>query len=469
MRPRNRPIRRMRCLSGRARRTGARERSRVRPPSSRRREANLRLRPGAGTASGSRGREAARRARRWCRRNGHSPRKRLPANRDERMPLAGREDVSRHREHHAKRIRPPRRRARERGRAPHLRRPGRGEPRRRRVAAHVLDRADRHPPRAGRGLHGGDARAADGRARRLPVDARARRAQPHDGRRLRPSRRHADADDHRAEADPQCQAGALPDRRHRPDHAAADEIVPADRHGGVDPDAGARGLPARCRGEPRPRAPRAARGHRRRGGRRRDRAGASDRSADRGAPRATPRRRDDPRRPAPAGDDRGRRQPAAPARGSLRLRAPHRPALLQHADGQGRGDRRLRPLHGDRRAVGARLRARRDRPRRPHRLDRPRHDREAAVPDGQRRGRHQGNPHRLRRGRRRAGVPPRRRGGRRHPRDRAGAGGPARRTRRPRSRGGGAAPHDPDAHQRARRGGHLPGDAAAARPRRAQR
>ena len=39
----------------------------------------------------------------------------------------------------------------------------------------------------------------------------------------------------------------------------------------------------------------------------------------------------------------------------LRLRAAHRPALLQHADGQGRGDRRLRPLHGDRRALRARL------------------------------------------------------------------------------------------------------------------
>ena len=65
------------------------------------------------------------------------------------------------------------------------------------------------------------------------------------------------------------------------DDAAAHQIVPPDRLRGVDPDAGARGLPARRRGEPGPGPSRAAGGHRRRGGRRRDRAGASDRAPDR--------------------------------------------------------------------------------------------------------------------------------------------------------------------------------------------
>ena len=102
------------------------------------------------------------------------------------------------------------------------------------------------------------------------------------------------------------QAGTLPDRRHRHDDAAAHEILAADRLGGVDPHARARGLPARRRGESGAGPSRAARGHRRRGGRRRHRAGASDRPADRRAARAAPRRRDDPRCQAPAGDDRGR-------------------------------------------------------------------------------------------------------------------------------------------------------------------
>ena len=68
-----------------------------------------------------------------------------------------------------------------------------------------------------------------GTRRRLPDHARSRRAQSDDRRRLCASRRDADGDDHRAEGDPEQPAGAIPDRRHRRDHAAADQDGDADR------------------------------------------------------------------------------------------------------------------------------------------------------------------------------------------------------------------------------------------------
>ena len=130
---------------------------------------------------------------------------------------------------HEKGIRPPRRRPRERGRGPDLRRARRRKSRRRGVAAHLADRIDPHASRAGRRLHGGDAWTADRAARRLHLDARARRAQFFDRRRLCPSRRHADDHDHRPEGDHDRQAGALPDRRRRRLDEAADQDDAADR------------------------------------------------------------------------------------------------------------------------------------------------------------------------------------------------------------------------------------------------
>ena len=104
------------------------------------------------------------------------------------------------------------------------------------------------------------------------------------------------------------------------------------------------------------------------------------------------------------------RQPAAPRRRAERVHPPAAAAVLHHPDGQGLGRRRRQPLHGHGGAVGARLRARGDRPGRPDPGDRPRHDREAAVHHGA--GRAEGDPRRLHAGHGRAGLLPARRGGR---------------------------------------------------------
>ena len=103
---------------------------------------------------------------------------------------------------------------------------------------------------------------------------------------------------------------------------------------------------------------------------------------------------------------------------------PHPDPVLQHADGQGHGRRRPQALPGHRGALGARLRARGDRPRRPDRRDRPRHDREAAVPDGP--GRAAGDPRQLHAGQCRAGLFPACRGGGRRRPEPGAAGRPAR-------------------------------------------
>ena len=183
------------------------------------------------------------------------------------------------------------------------------------------------------------------------------RAEFHHRRRLCPSRRHADADDHRPEGDQERTPGALPDRRHRRRDAAADQDDAADRLGRRDPDHGARRLPRRGRGASRASASRTAGGHRRRGGRRAAGAAASARPAGRLARGARSRRRHDPGSQAPADHDRRRRQPAAAGRRAVRFRAADAHPLLQHPDGQGRRDRRLQSLSRHRGAVRARLRS----------------------------------------------------------------------------------------------------------------
>ena len=102
-----------------------------------------------------------------------------------------------------------------------------------------------------------------GRAGRLPRDARPRRAQPDDRRRLRAARRHADGHDHRPEGDPEPQAGALSGRRHRLDHDAADQDGASDRQSGDHSVDGARGVPGGAAGAARTGSSRTAGGHRR--------------------------------------------------------------------------------------------------------------------------------------------------------------------------------------------------------------
>ena len=135
-----------------------------------------------------------------------------------------------------------------------------------------------------------------GEARRLPVDAGPRRAQPDDGRRLCAARRHADGHDHRPEGCPEPQAGALSGRGHRLDDDAADQDGPPDRQPGDDPRHRAGGVPGGAAGAAGPGPSRTAGGHRGRAGAR-DCAGAAapDRAAGRPSCGARSRGRDDPR------------------------------------------------------------------------------------------------------------------------------------------------------------------------------
>ena len=153
-------------------------------------------------------------------------------------------------------------------------------------------------------------------------------------------------------------------------------------------------------------------------------AAAPDRAAGRTAGGARSCGRDDPGCEAAAGDAGRRCQPPAPDRRADGIHPPHPDPVLQHADGQGHGGRRPQSLHGHGGALGARLRARGDRPRRPDHRDRPRHDREAAVPDGP--GRAAGDPHQLHAGQCRAGLLPACRGGGRCRPEPGAAGRPAR-------------------------------------------
>ena len=279
-------------------------------------------------------------------------------------------------------------------------------------APKLEDRADCDASRADRGVSCGNLRAADRQARRLHQHARPGRPEPRHRRCLRTPRRDADGDDHRPEGHHVEPPGPVPDRRHDRDHAAPDQVDPADRQHRDNPDVGARGVQGGYGGTTGAGPPRAARGHRRRGGAGRAAgAAARDRPAGGASGRARPRGGDDPRGEAPAGDARRRREPAAACGRPERLLPAAAAAVLHHPDGQGLGCRRLEPLHGNRRALGARLCARCDRPGRPDPRHRPRHHREAAVHHGA--GRAEGDPRRLHARLGRAGLFPRRRGGRR--------------------------------------------------------
>ena len=79
----------------------------------------------------------------------------------------------------------------------------------------------------------------------------------------------------------------------------------------------------------------------------------------------------------------GRRgEPPASRRAAVGVRATMQDSILQHPDGEGRGQCRLQSLYGHGRAVGAGLGSRGHRPGRSDYFDRPRHRREAAFPDG---------------------------------------------------------------------------------------
>ena len=155
--------------------------------------------------------------------------------------------------------------------------------------------------------------------------------------------------------------------------------------------------------------------------------------------------------------------PSALDRGPGRLRPPHPHPLLHHADGQGHGARRHRALHGHRRALGARLRARGDRARRPDHHHRPRHDREAALHHGRRRP--EGDPRQLHPGECGPGLLPARRGGGRRRAEPGAAGrprgGPAAQGRR----AAGVARGHPRAHPGGLPGRAFPAHAAAPRAR----
>ena len=371
-------------------------------------------------------------------------------------------------------FRPVRQGPRERRRRPHLCRPGRREPRRRRVASQVEHPARADPPRAVGGVHGRDARPTHRPPGRLHGHARPRRAESRHRRGLCAPGRDADDPDHRTEGDHERAPGALPDRRHRRDDEAADQVVAADRQRRQHSDGRARCFPAGLRGAAGPGSSGASRGHRRRAARPRRAAGAGapDRDPGRARRRAGPRGGTADAGRAPARDVRRRLQPPAAGRPADRLRPPHRHPVLQHADGQGHGRRhrherrRHRAVDGHGGADRARLRARGDRPRRPDPRDRPRHDREAAVHHGAEGT--EGDPRRLHAGQRRAGVFPACRG-RRRPRAEPGAAGrPHRRPAAERRRAREAARAHPRAHDGPRRGVALSADAAAHRQRRAQ-
>ena len=126
------------------------------------------------------------------------------------------------------------------------------------------DQAGPDPARAGRGLHGRDLRPPHRQDRRVPGDARPGRDQLRHRRRLCPARRHADADDHRAEADQEIEAGPLPDPRRGRDDGADHQVHPPARRDRQHPQPGARGLSPGRGGEARRGPSRAPRGHRRR-------------------------------------------------------------------------------------------------------------------------------------------------------------------------------------------------------------
>jgi hypothetical protein len=151
-----------------------------------------------------------------------------------------------------------------RGRGVRLRHSGRREPRPARVAAHLQHQAHTHPARTRRRLHGRHLWPPHRQGRGLPRHARPGRHQLRHRGGLRPTRRDADDDDHRAEAGEGQQAGAFPDRRHRRHDEAADQVHQADRGFRQHSGAGARSLPPRRGRASRRHAPGAPGRHRRR-------------------------------------------------------------------------------------------------------------------------------------------------------------------------------------------------------------
>ena len=185
-------------------------------------------------------------------------------------------------------------------------------------------------------------------------------------------------------------AGALPDRRHRRHHEAADQDDAPDRQRRHHPHHGARRLPRRAwrsgPGRCTWNCPRTSPARRSRTSPLCRRTRSSSRSRQ---PRgARPRRRDDPGRRAPAGHDRrgraaGRARRAASSSFVRRTGIPFFTTQM----GKGAVAGGTEPLHGHRGAVRARLRARGDRRGRPDRRHRPRHGREAALHHGRQAGR----------------------------------------------------------------------------------
>ena len=179
-------------------------------------------------------------------------------------------------------------------------------------------------------------------------------AQPGHGRRLCPARRHADGDDNGPEADQEQPAGALPDRRHRRDHAAphqdgARRSSPRRRfrpwcatRSGSRSRSGRAPCISNCPRTSRPtkRQPTLIPSHP-------GRASGGARRGDRA------RRRHDmaARRPlVMMGAAASRPQLAEPLSGFVR----RWDSVLQHPDGQGRRQAGVQSLYRHRRAVGAR-------------------------------------------------------------------------------------------------------------------
>ena len=264
---------------------------------------------------------------------------------------------------------------RSRGRRIHFRRSGRGEPRLPRFALPLRqDQADPHPARAGRRVHGGDLWPTHRQDRGLPSHARPGSDQLRYRGCLRPTRRHADADDHRAEADQEIEAGPLPDPRRRGDDGADHQVRPPARQRRQHPQPRARGDPAGRGGEARRGPPRTARGHRRR---------AHLVATASQVGRASPFGRSKGRAPSGSGaragqvaglGDRRGRQPQDDRTDAAPVRREDRHSVPDHANGQGRDRRAASAVSRLRGAVGGRFRPPRGRRCRRDRQCRPRRD-----------------------------------------------------------------------------------------------
>ena len=253
-------------------------------------------------------------------------------------------------------------------------------------AARQSSRSD--PSRAGGGFHGGDPWAAHRQARRLHHDARPRRAQSTTGAAYALLGAMPMVMITGQKGILTAQQARLPDRRHRRRDEAADEDGASDRQRRDHSDHGARGVPRRAGGAAGPGSSRTAGRHRRRGAETIALDPApSDRSADRAQRRARPRGRDDPQRETAADHARRRGKPAAALERCRASSGGRRFPFFNTQMGKGAVTGSSNLYMGTAALSRARLCPRGDRPRRSDRRDRPRHGREAAVPDGRRAGR----------------------------------------------------------------------------------